>query len=479
MKSKICVLLSTSLLMMPVQNATAASQASIIHEENNNYPEGVNVTNNTIYHPAFGEIKVISHKDDIDYYDSKVTNKDDRKELAEKFVEYVIRASSFEKISKDTLNARLQVIAESTSGMNMLKVITANYMREYDLLEEFFKKNKSVLYEYRDMVNMLNYHIKEQQEGCANDRHSEQITIINELKSRCETRLKCEYIKSKHHKIIGHQSFSDDMFYDLISEFGEPLSSEYGEQYRGKPYPMDKLKPGYTKTKENMYTQIKITNEGERSRYNDHENEITMLPVPNIYNCYLDKYGNVLPTNPSNDENSKYETLEHELFHVMNDITLNKIFNQTIDYCKDNFDPKWTESVTQGFKSFYKQYTWEGENYNTMPNLLRQIYDNPAEMLAMYGIAYFEGQVYYEPINEAVATTHIHYYNNELKPIIRTGHSANLEKNYVQRLHTNTKIYSYYFKNNEQLRKLITNPDNANQLFQHGRKHHRMHKMKF
>ena len=105
------------------------------------------ITNATIYHPVFGEMKVISHKDDIEYYNSKANNKDDNEELANKFTEFAIRKSSFEQVNKEELTKKLQVIAESTSGMNMLKVIIANYMREYNLTKEFFDKQIKIVCE--------------------------------------------------------------------------------------------------------------------------------------------------------------------------------------------------------------------------------------------------------------------------------------------------------------------------------------------
>ena len=212
---------------------------------------------------------------------------------------------------------------------------------------------------------------------------------------------------------------------------------------------------------------------------------ITITPKPEEKVCYITKYGDILPSNPSTNENNNdhtnsiYDTLEHELFHALNDITLNKIYGQPRDYCKDSWDPNWIESISQDFKYKYSYLVGEGETIKSFSELLVPIYDNPAEMLAMYGIAYYNGKLYYEPINEAVATTQINYYGGKKRSIIRAGHRSNLNEYNIQMLFNKTNAYKYYFQKQERLRELITNLSSEEQPTKHKPNRHRNYKIKY
>lgn len=114
-------------------------------------PNGMEVVpGKVITHPIFGKMKVISHKGDIEYYNSKVKGqkhnyKDVEYGLAKNFMSYVIDGHSYGEnkvCEKDIQRILHQRIAMTQSGRGMLKVITANYMREYDRIKDFAKPTK-------------------------------------------------------------------------------------------------------------------------------------------------------------------------------------------------------------------------------------------------------------------------------------------------------------------------------------------------
>ena len=119
-------------------------------------PKGIELIDGaTITHPIFGEMKVISHEKDIGYYNGKAKYLDNedaeaRKELIENFMAYVLDGNSYKKdeVSEGGIRKILdRRIAVTKSGRGMLKVITANYMREYDRIREFCETNKEALAE--------------------------------------------------------------------------------------------------------------------------------------------------------------------------------------------------------------------------------------------------------------------------------------------------------------------------------------------
>ena len=124
-------------------------------------PKGLKlIPNETITHPVFGEMKVISHKEDIGYYNGKAKCFDsaDTKALVRNFMAYVLDGNSYkgDAVSEQNIKEILENrVACTKSGRGMLKVITANYMREYDRIGEFCEANKEALARcYKDVKLM-------------------------------------------------------------------------------------------------------------------------------------------------------------------------------------------------------------------------------------------------------------------------------------------------------------------------------------
>ncbi|MBR1844004.1 MAG: hypothetical protein IJ793_04005 [Opitutales bacterium] len=101
------------------------------------------IPNETIDHPVFGEVKVISHEEDIKYY-----NEHKEYDLVEDFMKYVVDVDSWKDSnvsSEDVQTILSNCVANTRAGKAMLKVITANYMREYDRIKQFYEKHKAQL----------------------------------------------------------------------------------------------------------------------------------------------------------------------------------------------------------------------------------------------------------------------------------------------------------------------------------------------
>ena len=106
----------------------------------------------TITHPVFGAMKGrISHKEDLDFYHQKVKdpnkpleNEYDEGLLAQNFIKYVLNADSLEQASvpQGDIENFVDECCWSQAGMAALKVITANYMREYDRIKQFCEKHE-------------------------------------------------------------------------------------------------------------------------------------------------------------------------------------------------------------------------------------------------------------------------------------------------------------------------------------------------
>ena len=63
-------------------------------------PKGLKlIPNETVTHPVFGKMEVISHKEDLEYYHQKVKDPNEHEErvLAENFIEYVLNADSLKQ----------------------------------------------------------------------------------------------------------------------------------------------------------------------------------------------------------------------------------------------------------------------------------------------------------------------------------------------------------------------------------------------
>ncbi len=103
-------------------------------------PKGIKLANKTVDHPVFGEMYVISHKDDINYYNSKITEAEDTAEvLVDNVLKYVVEISS-PSIKQDELRDTLLKMASTKVGRNTLKVLSAKYMKVYDKYKEFCNK---------------------------------------------------------------------------------------------------------------------------------------------------------------------------------------------------------------------------------------------------------------------------------------------------------------------------------------------------
>ena len=115
-------------------------------------PKGIGLIDGaTITHPVFGEMKVISHKEDLDFYHQKVKGTNggpsDAKLLMENFIKYVLNADSMKEanIPQEDIEKFVVEACNSQAGMATLKVITANYMREYDRIKQFCKDHQAEL----------------------------------------------------------------------------------------------------------------------------------------------------------------------------------------------------------------------------------------------------------------------------------------------------------------------------------------------
>ena len=118
-------------------------------------PKGMElIPGETIDHPVFGEMKVISHEEDLDFYHQKVKKEEEGARepwriLREKFIQYVLGGDAFKQCkgcSQEEIEYFVRdVISESAAGMAMLKVITANYMREYDRIKQFCEGHRREL----------------------------------------------------------------------------------------------------------------------------------------------------------------------------------------------------------------------------------------------------------------------------------------------------------------------------------------------
>ena len=109
----------------------------------------------TIDHPVFGKMKVISHKEDLAFYHQKVKdpnkplfeNEYDEGLLAQNFIKYVLNADSLKQanVPQKDIEKFVKECCESQAGMAALKVITANYMREYNRIKQFCGKHEADL----------------------------------------------------------------------------------------------------------------------------------------------------------------------------------------------------------------------------------------------------------------------------------------------------------------------------------------------
>ena len=130
-------------------------------------PKGIKLIDGaTITHPVFGKMKVISHKEELEYYKKKTKDligKDpfgdednEAKLLEENFIKYVLNADSLKqaKIPQEDIEKFVKECCRSQAGMAALKVITAHYMREYDRVKQFCEKHEKELKAYYELSRM-------------------------------------------------------------------------------------------------------------------------------------------------------------------------------------------------------------------------------------------------------------------------------------------------------------------------------------
>ena len=309
----------------------ATIQNTIMNEKINNIfsHEGIELSNQKIEHPIFGEMKVISHRKDIDYYNNNAMNSEDRVELVSKFVEYVVHEHSImDDKKKKYLQNKLGSIARTVAGKNMLKSITANYMRKYDSLKQFYIDNKREIDKHHDvrkrhieLKNLLRTEDKRETYNEVKSIKSEREKIEKELLSKLP----------KNEGYIKHIN-SNCILPQLYSYFSEKED-------------IDKSKM----KKHLMYQQLKIkTDNTERSRFYSNSVEIHLHSDEKIRkNFYITKDGRFIDTTQKNQTHfcnkvynnelikekipAEYGALLHELLHLMNYITLqNKSF---ISWC--------------------------------------------------------------------------------------------------------------------------------------------------
>ena len=178
------------------------------------------VPGETVPHPVFGKMKVISHRKDIEYYNRMAKNPNDTKELVEKFVNYVINEASFTDgdcgISKDYILAALHCMTKTRVGRAALKVITANYMRECGWYKKFLSEYHDVLQEYCEICEssrnekiIVCYDLKQELRRLYDDRIKK---IQDDIWKRCE--IKKEQFRSLYtyfsKREISKQDNADD-----------------------------------------------------------------------------------------------------------------------------------------------------------------------------------------------------------------------------------------------------------------------------
>ena len=121
-------------------------------------PKGLKlIPNETIDHPVFGKMKVISHREDLDFYENYEKNVKKEKDpfgkksseaelLAQNFIKYVLNADSLKQanVQQEDIVKFVKECCQSRAGMAALKVITANYMREYNRIKQFCEDHKGI-----------------------------------------------------------------------------------------------------------------------------------------------------------------------------------------------------------------------------------------------------------------------------------------------------------------------------------------------
>lgn len=185
------------------------------------------VPGETVSHPVFGEMKVISHRKDIEYYNKRAEDPNDTNELVEKFVNYVINKASFTDgdcdISKDCILAALHCMTKTRVGRAALKVITANYMRECGWSKEFLSNHRSELQEYRYICETLRY---------------EKIMVCYDLKQELR-RLYEDRIRKIQDDIPMRVEITKEQFRSLYTHFSKREISKQDNADDANDFPFD------------------------------------------------------------------------------------------------------------------------------------------------------------------------------------------------------------------------------------------------
>ena len=231
-------------------------------------PEGIKLVNQKVDHPVFGEMYVISHKDDIDYYNSRITE-DTAEALVDDILKYVVEIASKE-IQQDELQDVLLKMASTKVGMNTLKVIVAKYIKVYNKhkcdIERFLNAEERIseidaeitkqgmLYEeiskkYNRIVGRLNSNcvqfkpysfetdLSDLSESKANKivaqfetyhkYHMELQTINEKLKNKIESEEQGQLFNKKE-QILEKIMTSDDYIRAIYKDFQRILEDEFG-----------------------------------------------------------------------------------------------------------------------------------------------------------------------------------------------------------------------------------------------------------
>ena len=182
-------------------------------------PNGIKlIDGEMIDHPVFGEMKVISHKEDLDFYKEKVREEEEEgareswRILRENFIQYVLGGDAFkqcEYFSWEGIERFVRdVISKSAAGMAMLEVITANYMREYDRIKQFCENHQAELkacYDFSQTKEGRSFYEKERQ--------------IFELEEKLKEWLKSDYLGWEFKSDFSKLEISSDELKNLYEYF--------------------------------------------------------------------------------------------------------------------------------------------------------------------------------------------------------------------------------------------------------------------
>ena len=529
-------------------------------------PKGISLIDGvTVTHPIFGKMKVISHEEDIKYYD-------DHKgyDLVEDFMKYVLNVDSYDKeygVDEDKVKCMLgDRIAVTKAGEAALKVITANYMREYDRIKQFCEKHKKDLEAYREeslkhteyvkicrlvekLKRFYSVEVSPYRTVLRNDVKEKEVSIDDLLK--LYERFKSEELATMEVGDLLKEVLDLDDNWEVVKERCENwyrIEKDYPEAlkefFERRRDEFEEICDAYSSIKEweksddiqKLIILGKVLEQAyEAETKAENERRFSLIRHESIPACdfltlyehffekkseiedinnilfhaltlkkgqggymrlasgepvlcpgyeysnenqgknyyWIDIDGNLLTRNSGDEaldiDEKEYEecgSLHHELLHFMNDICWS---TQEKTEAKDIF--KKNDTLLQQLKDEFKEY---GQN---VMSVLKDVYDDSAEMWTMYGILYVpnaenedEGEFYYDPINEAVSNGEykilakkerkrdggeiVDLLVEKWKSLVRIGHYVDPRQvSCVKKLNAEKGIYSFYF--GEKLRNLI------------------------